>query len=79
MSQENYRCYLANSLVEAMSDNSFVYEKGASMAEMRTILSTYSIEENEITIQPVQNPLSSYYYEIDDAYRETVKALFWEE
>jgi len=34
--------------------------KGASIAEMRVILSTYDIDENEIFIIPWQNPVSSY-------------------
>ena len=34
--------------------------KGASIAEMRAILSTYDIEEKDIIIIPWQNPISSY-------------------
>ena len=77
MAANNYNCYLANTSMEAISDNSFAYEVGASIAEMRTILTTYEIEQKDITIHPVRNPLSSYYYEIDDAYRTGVKELFW--
>ena len=34
--------------------------KGVTIAEMRTILSTYDIEEKDIIIIPWQNPVSSY-------------------
>ena len=79
MSKDNYSCYLANTSMEALSDNSFAYDIGASISEMRAILTTYDIDRNDITIQPVRNPLSSYYYVIDTAYRTKVKELFWKD
>lgn len=79
MSKDNYSCYLANNSMEAVSDNSFAYDVGATIAEMRAILTTYDIDRNDITIQPVRNPLSSYYYEIDSAYRKKVKDWFWKD
>ena len=79
MSKDNYSCYLANTSMEAISDNSFAYDIGASISEMRAILTTYDIDRNDITIQPVRNPLSSYYYEIDNAYRKKVKDWFWKD
>ena len=78
MAKNSYYCYLANTSLEAISDNSFVYEVGATIAEMRAILTTYDIDRKDITVQPVINPLSSYYYEIDDAYRAKIKELFWQ-
>ncbi len=78
MSKESYRCHLANTNIEALSDNSFAFTEGATLEEMRVILSFYhSVKREDITIQPVNNPLSSYHYEIDDAYREKIKQLFW--
>ena len=79
MSKDNYSCYLANTSMEALSDNSFAYDIGASISEMRAILTTYDIDRNDITIQPVRNPLSSYYYVIDNAYRKKVKDWFWKD
>ena len=75
--EDDYRCYLVNTFTEAISDNSFAYETGATIPEMRTILTTYDISKENISIHPVRNPLSSYYYTIDDEYRETIKNLFW--
>lgn len=77
MSKDNYSCYLANTSMEAISDNSFAYDVGASIAEMRAILSTYDVEQKDITVQPVINPFSSYVYNIDTAYHARVKEIFW--
>ncbi len=77
MAENNYRCHLANTALEALSDNSFIYTTGATIEEMKIILSTYDIDREDITIQPVINPISSYYYEIDEAYKEKIKKLFW--
>ncbi|MBR2876743.1 MAG: hypothetical protein IKC01_06375 [Clostridia bacterium] len=77
MAEDDYKCYLVNTAQEAISDNSFAYTGGATISEMRAILSTYDINNEDVTIHPVINPLSSYFYEIDDTYREFVKNLFW--
>ncbi|MBR3975929.1 MAG: hypothetical protein IKJ88_08720 [Clostridia bacterium] len=78
MAEENYRCYLANTFMEAISDNSFIYTTAdsASPDEMRAILSDYAVDQKDITVQGIINPLSSYYYELDEAYQRKVKALF---
>ena len=79
MSKDNYSCYLANTSMEAISDNSFAYDVGATISEMRAILSTYDVEQKDITVQPVINPFSSYVYNIDTAYCTKVKELFWKD
>ena len=78
MSKNNYSCYLVNTAEEAVSDNSFAYDVGATIAEMRAILTTYNIDKKDITVQPITNPLSSYYYEINDEYRTIIEKSFWE-
>ncbi|MBR2615828.1 MAG: M56 family metallopeptidase [Clostridia bacterium] len=75
--KDSYRCHLANTLSEAVSDNRFAFSSGVSITQMRTILTTYEIEKKDVTVQAVHNPLSSYYYVIDEAYRERVEELFW--
>ncbi len=75
--EDDYRCYLANTFTEAIADNSFAYETGASIAEMRTILTTYDVKKEDIVIQPVKNPLCSYSYNINNEYKEITKRLFW--
>ena len=57
---DNYSCGLMlgtnrNKTLEELMDL-----KGASIAEMKAILSTYDIDENEIIIIPWQHPYSSY-------------------
>lgn len=78
-SKDDYRCYLVNKNLEAVIDRTFEFEVGATIAEMRAILSTYEVGKEDIEIKPIINPLSSYNYEIDDAYRENVKELFWQD
>ncbi len=76
--KDDYRCYLVNKVIESVVDRNFEFEVGATIKEMRAILSTYNVEKEDIEIKPIINPLSSYSYEIDDAYRENVKNLFWQ-
>ncbi len=76
-SEDDYRCYLVNTAREAIADNSFAYVSGATISEMKAILSTYSVGKDNITIRPVINPLSEYHYKIDDDYCNFVENLFW--
>lgn len=56
-----------------------LFGNGATMEEMRTILELCEIEREEVSIIPVRNPLSSYWYEIDIEYAKQINALFWGE
>ena len=56
-----------------------LFDNGATMEEMRTILELCEIEREDVSIIPVQNPLSSYWYEIDIEYAKQINALFWGE
>ena len=77
MAKDVYECHLASTALESVSDQSFIYSVGpATIEEMRLILASYDLPEAQITIQPVHHPLSSYYYEIDDAYIKKVRSLF---
>ena len=77
MSKNNYQCYLVNRGIDMLADQSFAFEVGATIAEMRGILTTYDVDQKDIVIHPVKNPLSSYYYEIDDTYKTNIEKLFW--
>ena len=77
MSANNYQCYLVNRGIDMFADQSFAFEVGATISEMRAILTTYDIDQKDIVLHPVNNPLSSYYYEINDAYRSKIKEMFW--
>ena len=52
---------------------------GATIEEMKDILSAYGIGKKSVIIYPVRNPVSSYWYEIDDEYRAKIEAMFWGE
>lgn len=76
MSSDGYCCALLSG-----SDNRTEAElsrmKGTTIEEMRLILNTYEIEDNDIdvVIIPFRNPLSSYWYEIDKAYTDNLIRL----
>ena len=49
-----------------------------SIPQMRKILDSYDIRQKDVTLHPFNHPASSYYYEIDDAYRKNLETLFWQ-
>ena len=51
--------------------------RGASVEEMKRILSTYDVPAENISILPFQHPVSSYNYEIDEEYRLWLRELFF--
>ena len=53
-----WRCYLMDGFLDALTDQSFVFEVGATVEELRAILSVYDVEKEEIVLQIVKNPLS---------------------
>ena len=67
----SYSCALlpGRNLSYTMEEIMDLHKAPTTMAEMRTILSTYDIERSKIILMPVRMPFSSYYYVIDDAYR----------
>ncbi|MBE6551353.1 MAG: hypothetical protein E7665_04380 [Ruminococcaceae bacterium] len=77
LAPEHYRCYLVSTAMDRISDMSFAFTGGASVKEMREILSMYGIPKNKVTLKPVINPISSMHYVIDDTYRENINKLFW--
>ena len=50
-------------------------ENGATVEEMKVILSYYNIDKDSIIIIPVKNPSSNY--EIDFSLFDTAKEIFW--
>ena len=74
MSNDGYFCALLKG-----SDNKTEAEiggmKGTTIEQMRLILSTYGLEEKEIEVVPFHNPISSYWYEIDNDYKVWIRRL----
>jgi Antirepressor regulating drug resistance, predicted signal transduction N-terminal membrane component len=60
MAPDSYSCGLMLGTNRNKTLEELMNLKGASIAEMRAILSTYDIEEKDIIIIPWQNPISSY-------------------
>lgn len=56
-----------------------LFDNGATLEEMRTILELCEVEREQVTIIPVHNPLSSFWYEIDEVYQAQLETLFWGE
>ena len=60
MAEGSYSCGLMLGTNRNKTLEELVNLKGTSIAEMKAILSTYDIDENEVFIIPWQNPISSY-------------------
>ncbi len=76
-SPNNYKCALESALYDDISDKSFAFTKGCSMAEMRAILSSYNVKREKIKITVVHNPLSSYRINITEKHRREIEKKFW--
>ena len=60
MAPDSYSCGLMLGTNRNKTLEELINLKGASIAEMRAILSTYDIDEKDVIIIPWQNPVSSY-------------------
>ena len=76
-SPNNFKCALESALYDEISDKSFAFTGGCSMAEMRAILSSYNIKRENVGIRVVQNPLSSYRINITKKYKREIEKKFW--
>ena len=56
-----------------------LFDNGATLEEMRTILELCEVDRERVSIIPVRNPLSGFWYEIDMEYAAQLTALFWGE
>lgn len=74
MAEDQYSCVLESAKNDELADERFIFARGTSIAEMKTILATY--DTDKVEIRPGQSPISSYYYEINDEYIAKVKRLF---
>ena len=80
MAEGSYSCALLSG-TDARSEIEIGMMRGVTIEEMRLILSTYyeardcEIEPENIEVVPFQNPISSYAYEIDEAYTGRVRWL----
>ncbi len=73
----NYNCGLLPARETAYSYIEIDSLKPATMEEMRAIIACYDIEIQDVELVAARNRFSSYYYEIDREYYETINRLFW--
>ncbi len=74
MTEDSYSCALL-SAADRKTDAEIGGMNGVTIEQMRLILSTYDVPSKRISIVPFRNPLSSYWYEIDEAYTERITTL----
>ena len=80
MAENDYSCALLSG-TDARSEIEIGMMRGVTIEEMRMILSTYyeardcNIEPENVEVIPFRNPISSYAYEIDEAYTGRLRWL----
>ena len=79
MGEDSYFCGLLSGKNIGYSNEDLWNLVPVSIDEMRVIIQSYNISKSKVTIWPVIQPYSSYFYEIDDDYRKKVENLFWGE
>ncbi len=72
-----YLCGLMEGTNREKTDEEKANLKPATVQEMRLILSTYTLPTTDIFLIAYRNPLSSYIYDVDDAYYEELHEIFW--
>ena len=83
MAAESYSCGLlpGKNLVYAQEELWELHKAPASMEEMQAIIAYYifsgKVTTDEVMIQAIQMPHSSYFYTIDDDYFQKLNELFW--
>ncbi len=77
MSPNNHFCALESAIYDDISDKSFAFTRGCSMAQMRAILASYNIKREHIKIRVVNNPISSYRIDITEKYKREIEKKFW--
>ena len=78
MSEDSYHCGMMSGTNRNKTDEEIwdLAKKSLSIEEAKMILNELGVKREDVFIIPVVQPISSYRYEIDDAYREKVRKLF---
>ena len=71
------RCGLMEGTNRNKTSEEILGLRGTTPEEMKRILSTYDVPAEDIAVLPFLHPVSSYIYEIDEAYREGLRELFF--
>ena len=77
MAEECYRCGMIEVNGNRTSDEIYALQsKSLSVEETKAILAEIGASKDDIIIIPISQPYSSYFYEIDEAYKDKVIKLF---
>lgn len=78
MAEDSYHCGMMSGTNRNKTDEEIwdLAKKSLSIEEAKMILNELGVKKEDVFIIPVVQPISSYRYEIDDAYREKVRKLF---
>lgn len=78
MAEGSYHCGMMSGTNRNKTDEEIwdLAKKSLSIEEAKMILNELGVKKEDVFIIPVVQPISSYRYEIDDAYREKVRKLF---
>lgn len=78
MAENSYMCGLMFGTNRNKTDDEILslQEKALTVDEAKAILNVRGIAQEDVFVIPVKQPYSSYYYEIDDEYKERVIKLF---
>ena len=77
MGQGVLRCGLMEGTNRNKTNEEIWSLHGATAEEMKAILSTYDVPQEDIILIPFLHPVSSYIYEIDEEYRQWLRELFF--
>lgn len=79
MAKDSYSCALlsGNKYPHTQEDLWDYHRSGASIDEMRAIVSSYGLDRDMVSVIPIQMWHSSYAYTIDEEYTRQLEALFW--
>ena len=78
MAEGSYHCGMMSGTNRNKTEEEIrgLVQKQLTIDEAKLILKELGVKKEEIIIIPVVQPVSSYRYVIDDAYREKVRKLF---
>ena len=77
MSEDAYSCILLPDSGKTREATELWEMKSVNLQEMRTILSSYSISQEEIAVIPWTNPLSSFYSPSDEEYIKSLREMLF--
>ena len=78
MAEDSYSCGVLPGTNRYKTDEELwdLAKNPATVGEMNAILNCYGIPRKNVFVTPIHQPISSYMYDIDEAYLAAVRAMF---